>query len=764
MNAKHLASTLIVLTLALGGAPDLAAQAPTGANAVPGEPPRLFGLVTGADVELGGRRLGGTLNSSKFTEYRDLATGVYTDAFSLGLMNPEHTNALSFSGANVGQRDQHFAAQLARYGVYKVEVEWDQLPHNYTNTARTVFSGSGTGELVMPALVRQQIRRVLTTDLDTVATGVQFDTSAIAAVVLGTARGGIDVVSRREKGKASLSYSPDEALDISLRYSHEKRSGIKPLGGNFGFNVVELLEPTDYRTQEADASVEYTAKRWNLQLDYSASIFDNDIDALVWDNPFNEIDAVGVSSRGRIDLYPDNTANNLSLAGAASLPYATRLMATAARGWRRQDDSFIPYTINAALDTVSNFPTLPAASLDGKVGTTLVNLSVTNRFFRSVWLTARYRMFDYDNQTRSLIFPAYVGYDGNVTRVQRSNPAIAHKKANLSLDATVRLVPDVSVKVGYESENWDRENRDAEKTEESTYRASLDYVPRSWLLLRTSYSVGAKETPHYDAEELVHALFPAGEPPRTLGQIPQLRKFDMATRDRNKANVLAQVTPFEALTLSGSFGLVNDDFKESQYGLLSNKANNFSLDAAYNPTYDLALFANYTKETFKYAMKSRQRVPETATAAVNDTVNNDWSTDMEDGANTFGLGLSWAAVPEKVDVTVDFSRSSAKGTSATKALGDPKVKGFLVTSAEDYPDTKSKLSQLHASAGYRLSEHFTQRLEYRFERYSESYFNQDVMEPYMAPVDPGTAGAVFLGARQPRYSAHIIYLVLSYTL
>ncbi|MBI2503730.1 MAG: MtrB/PioB family decaheme-associated outer membrane protein [Candidatus Latescibacteria bacterium] len=762
MNAKHLASTLIVLTLALGGSSDLAAQTSTGANAVPGEPPRLFGLVTGADVELGGRRIGGTLNSSKFTEYRDLATGMYTDAFSLGLMNPEHTSALSFSGAHVGQRDQHFAAQLARRGVYKVEVEWDQLPHNYTNTARTVFSGSGTGQLEMPSLVRNRIRTILTTDLDTAATGVQFDTSAIAGLVLGTARG-IDVVSRREKGKASVSYSPNENLDVNLSYSNEKRSGTKPLGGNFGFNVVELIEPTDYRTQEAGAGVEYTAKRWNLQLNYSASIFDNNIDALVWDNPFNEIDAVGTSSRGRLGLYPNNTANNLSLAGAASLPYATRLMATLARGWRRQDDSFIPYTINAALDTVANYPTLPAASLDGKVGTTLVNLSVTNRFFRSVWLTARYRTFDYDNQTRSLIFPAYVGYDGNVTRVRRSNPAIAHKKANASLDATVRLVPDVSLKVGYESENWDRENRDAEKTEESIYRASLDYVPRSWLLVRTSYSVGAKKTPHYDAEELVHVLFPDGEPPRTLGQIPQLRKFDLATRDRNKANVLAQVTPFEALTLSGSFGLVNDDFKESQYGLLSNKANNLSLDAAYNPTYDLALFANYTKETFKYAMKSRQRVPETATAAVNDTVNNDWRSNMKDGANTFGLGLSWAAVPEKVDLSADFSLSSAKGTSATKALGDPTIKGFLVTSAEDYPDTKSKLTQLRTSIGYRLTPHFTPRVEYRFEDYNETYFNQDVMEPYMAPVDPTTAGAVFLGARQPGYSAHIVSLVWSYT-
>lgn len=718
--------------------------------------------VTSAKAELGGRQFNGTLGSSKFTEYRDFPAGLFVNTFSLTLTDPDYLKTISLWGSNAGQSDQKVFLQLNTPGKFKFELEWDQVPHNYTSTARTVFSGAGSGELLMPAIVRNRARTILSTDLNPTVSGVQFDTSAITSLVLGSARS-LDVVSQRAKGKATLTYSPTEELDLKVQYSNERRSGIKPYGGTFSFNPTELLEPTEYRTQDATASVEYATKNWTVQLGYSASIFNNNVDVLVWDNPFREIDAVGASSRGRIDLYPDNTAQNVRFSSAANLPLSTRVMATVSYGWRSQDDQFIPFTINSALPSTANFPTLPASSLKGKVGTTMMNVSLTNRYFSSLWFSARYRMFDYDNQTPSLIFPGYVATDNSVTAVQRRNVVIGHKKVNASFDATLRMIRDLTFKAGYEREDWDRKHRDAKTTEENIYKASLDYTPQSWLLLRTSYSFGAKTTVHYDAEEVAEVAFPLGEPAGTLGQLPQLRKFDMASRDRQRANVLAQISPLDALMLTGSFGLANDDFKESLYGLQSNKSNNVSLEISYSPTYDIVLFANYTRESFLYKMKSRQRVPVSGTTPANDSPLNDWSSNLEDEVHTIGCGVTWNVVPEKVDVMVDFNFSDAKGTVATAVLGNSADPNFLVTTAQNYPDTRSILRQLSASIAYQLTEHFSPRLEYRFEGYSESFFNQDVMEPYMLPVDPGTSGAVFLGARAPSYSAHMVFIVLTYT-
>lgn len=722
-------------------------------------------FVTDAKMEMGARQFNGSLGSSKFTEYRDLRAGLFANMFSLTMIKSDATEVLSLWGTNIGQRDQNLNVQLAMPGKLKLNLQWDEIPHNYTNSARTVFSGAGSGVLLMPSIVRNRARTILATDLNPTVTGVQFDTAAISGLITGSARG-VDVVSQRNKGIATLAYSPFDELDIKFQYSNEMRSGTKPYGGTFSFNPVELLEPTQFRTQEALTSIEYAMKDLTVQLNYSASIFKNNVDVLEWDNPFREIDAVGSSSRGRIDLYPDNMAQNFGFSAAANLPLSTRLMATGSFGTRTQDDKFIPFTINTALDTLATFPKMPATRLNGKVGTTMMNVSLVNRFFSEVWINARFRLFDYKNETPSLIFPGYVSTDNSVSTVARGNVPIGYKRTNVMVDATLRMVKDVSLKVGFEREDWERKHRDAEKTNENIYKASLDYTPQTWLLVRTSFSLGTKKTPHYDAEEVAHIAFPNGEPATALAQLPLLRKFDMAARDRSRASALIQLTPLDILSITGSFGLTDDKFKESLYGMLSNKSNNFSVDLTVNPTYDLAFFASYTKEDFKYAMQSRQRVPLSGTVPANDSTKNDWLSEMKDGVNTYGVGLRWSIIPDQVDFSIDFSLSDGKGTTATKALYNPGTlpdPRFIVTTAQNYPDTRSILRQLRASLGYHLTDHFTPRLEYRFEGYSESYFNQDAMEPYMLPVDPATSGAVFLGARQPGYSAHIIYLILSYT-
>ena len=154
--------------------------------------------------------------------------------------------------------------------------------------------------------------------------------------------------------------------------------------------------------------------------------------------------------------------------------------------------------------------------------------------------------------------------------------------------------------------------------------------------------------------------------------------------------------------------------------MLENNSYNFSFDVSFNPTYDVTLFASVTWENFDYQMKSRQR------RTGNDSPNNDWRSDMEDKANTFGAWLTWAVIPKKADVTLDFSYAKAKGTIGTKALGNPDDPTFLPTSAVDYPDTESTFLQLRASIRYHLTERLTSRLEYAYERYTETFFNKDV--------------------------------------
>ena len=278
MNTKRLRLVFLALGLILFTASALYAQ-----------------FVTSANATLGVRQFNGTLGSSKFTEYRDLPTGLFMDVFSINFMNSDYTNVLSIWGSHVGQRDQNVAAQLGVRGKFKLELEWEQTPHNYTNTARTVFNGAGGAVLTMPVLLRSQLRTLLNTDISP-APGLQFDTLAVTTLISGVVNN-VDIVSRREKAKAAFAYSPTEEIGLKVQYSNERRSGTKPLGVNFAFNPIEVPEPTAYRTQEALTNLEYATRDWNIQLGYSASIFTNKNDVLIWDNPFRETDPVNVPSR-----------------------------------------------------------------------------------------------------------------------------------------------------------------------------------------------------------------------------------------------------------------------------------------------------------------------------------------------------------------------------------------------------------------------------------------------------------------------------------
>ncbi|MEE8397567.1 MAG: MtrB/PioB family outer membrane beta-barrel protein, partial [Desulfobacterales bacterium] len=111
---------------------------------------------------------------------------------------------------------------------------------------------------------------------------------------------------------------------------------------------------------------------------------------------------------------------------------------------------------------------------------------------------------------------------------------------------------------------------------------------------------------------------------------------------------------------------------------------------------------------------------------------------------------------------LDFSYAKAKGTIITRIPGNPSDPTFLPTSAEDYPDTESAFLLLQASASYHLTKRLTWRLEYDYERYTETFFNKDVMDLYMQAVDSGSQRGLFLGVAEPDYHANIIHLVLSY--
>lgn len=715
---------------------------------------QLLDLELSAEGEAGGRGFPNRSSESdraKFEEYREIPSGGFLEELLLRLESKDKTYSLELGAREPGEKDQNFFLRSSKAGRYYFLFEWDQLPHVFSNNGRSLFGGNRGGNLTIPSVVRST--------LETAAAPASPDTATIRTTINQNARD-IDLRMRQDTARTGFRYTPAPEWDFRLGYAFTQKNGSRPFGANTRtnttspFNTVEIPEPIDYETHDITAGAEYASDWGSIGLSYVGSIFGNDNASVTWDNPFRTTDSLTLGpARGRHALSPDNMAHNVALSGAANLPWASRLMGTISYGWWRQDESFLPMTSNSLVAPLAS--PVPAGSLDGRIDTLLANFAYNVRPLRDVSLTARYRFYLLNNKTSELTFLDYVTADGGVTGAGATAPdrqslALEYNRHNAGLDLGWRPLRMLSLKAGYGWERYDRERRDANVTNEHSGKFSADLTPIDWLLLRASYLFAARRYDKYDHEHFVGDPTFADNPPSGLHMHENLRKFDMANRDRNKVDLLAQLMPLDSLTFTTSFGLGNDDFKNVGFGITGDDNWNVGADIVYVPVPNVALFANYMHEEFDSKMRSRQRG-----GSQGDSANYDWGSKWRDIVDTVGAGVDLALIPKQLDLRLGYGFSTATGEVKSRALGSNPAPSIT---AVNFPDTKSRLHELTARLSYHLSRNVTARLAYIYERWTDKDFATDVMQPYMESVDSGASRSVFLGATRPNYGVHIIGL------
>ncbi|MBI4539935.1 MAG: MtrB/PioB family decaheme-associated outer membrane protein [Gemmatimonadetes bacterium] len=700
------------------------------------------------EVQFGSRQIYGEVGSSKFLEYRSIPEGLFLSRFSMDLDWPDQGYYLSLWGRDPLEGDQTFRLAAGRSGRLAFTFNFDKTPHLFSTAGRSLYSRTGPGVFTIPDQIQNDLKTILATDTDRTLPGVQPDLAALRAVMEGVAQP-VDLGLRREKGTASLRYTPTPGWDFQVQYSLENQRGARPFGATFSFNPAEQPEPIDYKTHEIRANVERSGNGWAIQLGYSGSLYRNEVDALVFDNPFQPIDQAGNPSRGRMDLYPDNAAHQGTVSAAVSLPLQSRLTATAAYGVFSQNDPFVPFTINP---TVANVPALPARSADAQIKTTLFNSSLTTRPVPGLSVSMRYRLYDRSNETPSLVFPGYVRTDQVLTAVARRNLPIAYSRQNASLDASWQILGPITVRGGYEWEGWEREFRESLTTDENTLSGAVDVTEGGWLFLRAAFRRSDRTVEDYHAEHVLHEAFPAGEPAGTLEPLEELRKFDQAARDRTRAELIARLTPGDKLSLSASYTLTDDDYHESEYGVSKNKGHGPAVELSYSLSPRLTVFAEYAREENTWNMRSRQRQPG------NDKLINDWLSDIRDRVDTYGAGLSGQLLPEKLALDLTYNLSDGTGQTNTWTP----LKPDIVTTAANYPGIVSDQHVFNAALRYYFGPGLETRLDYRFEKYDQVDFALDRMTPFMGFVEAASAGTFWLGGIRPDYRAHVLSVSFGY--
>jgi MtrB/PioB family decaheme-associated outer membrane protein len=534
--------------------------------------------------------------------------------------------------------------------------------------------------------------------------------------------------------------------------------------GSPGGNLIELPGPIDESVDNFGVTAGLARERYQLQFRYHLSLFQNDVDALTADNPLRITDAplsaAGTSApaRGRLSLAPDNLAHTASLTGGMNLPWQSRLTGTFAYGWRFQNQDFLPHTINSAISNPGL--TLPANSLDGDVRTLLANLRFTSRPWRDITVAARYRFYDLDDRTPTPIFPAQVVTDTSLNTESVASSRFSYYKHNAGADLGWRLLPPLSLKVGYEWERWNRDpsHREAPLTDEHTSKLALDYTPLDWLLVHASYAHSWRRISNYNTfAHLAHTVL---EEELLQGEIPQaqdllLRKYDEADRDRDRADLLVQLTPLDTLTFTPNLSFRHGNYRNSPLGLQEDLSWAAGFDVTWSPMERLALFASYMWEQYDARQRSRYREPP-------DQLENrtfDWVAKNIDIVDTAGAGIDAALIPKKLDLRLSWNFSTAlsmmRASNPVTPTGGTAAQNASAT-ATNFPDITDRLHQLEASLKYQITPASYLRFRYIFEKFNITDFRADNIQPFMGGTD------ICLGAQIRDYTAHVFAITLGY--
>jgi MtrB/PioB family decaheme-associated outer membrane protein len=737
-----------------------------------------------ADVDVAGARLSGELevggraitgedwgSSSKYEEYREQDPGVFGSG---SFLMENRTEPWWLRGwlTDVGERDERYELEGGRFGLYKFDLEYSELPHVYSNDARSLYTESN-GVLDFP--------NAFQTALQALSADAAAQSALLGSFLADSPQKDLEL--RLRSGRASFEMSPREELDLLAGYSIQDRQGTKPFALGFGSpggTFVNFVAPIDQQIHQVNAGARWSQDVWSLEAGYDGSFFQDAFHRLVVDNPLRATDdAAAGSSRGRLSTPPDNSAHTFRLAGATRLPteFPSRLAGSFAYGRRFQDDSFLCHTINTALlATPQNCVgtgsalDLPEDSLDGDVATFLGNLVLTGRPTDALSLTARYRFYDFDNDSDEIEFPTHVVNDTSLATEVRRNVANEYRRQNAALEAAFDVTERATLQTGYEFEQWNRsDDREVTRLHEHRPSVGLDVRLASWSQLRASYEFGVRRGNGYDQFAYLEESFDfAALTPdeRASLEFPELRKFDQADRISNRVDLLGQITPRDdlAFTLTGS--LATADYDNTDFGLESDESYSVGGETAWQALSWLGVSTWYTFENIRYEQSSRFRTI-VGGAPVDDPVN-DWSSLSKDQVHNLGFDVDLVLVPDRLDATLGYALQHAVGQTDSTDVPGVAPAGTDGGNAPDWPHLEDVLQNVHASLSYHVNEQLTVKGAYVFEKFDLTDFKTDDLDPYEPGSNVNGSGVVspsrdvFLGARIEDYKAHVFALSLIY--
>jgi MtrB/PioB family decaheme-associated outer membrane protein len=687
--------------------------------------------------------------SSKAQEYREIPNGFFIDLFTFGAEKAGWSIELQADDAL--QEDQRWDLEVQKPGTLQIHARYDQIPDWYSNTSLTLFANAGGGRMLFPEPIRAEVQSV--PGLGTI--GPILDSALAAAQPYPQLR------TRRDTASADVTWlTPVKGLTFNAGYLQAQRNGTHRVSMatdfTIGADVTEFAGDTDFTSRQAQVGLDYARDRWNVGGSIVWSEFTNGLtsatgtstlyNAYVVDNPMRATDGTpsvpdpgADNNRAAAQLLlsapPDSQATWLNLNGGVRIADWGRASFEFAVGQNRQDEAFLPFTLNTAIVPPTPLVVLqdgvPVNSYDGKIDITRWDARVSGQPIRWFSFEAFVHDYDYNNKTSEYVTPDWVNADVELAGSSVIAEPFAYETLSYGGRVTFHPVRGLSLAAGAGRVTFDRTFRFTPSTDEDLYDLSVGWAPAAWGSLRLAYAHGKRRYDEYDEDPPFN---PAGT-----------QNFDLSNRDRDQISFLATFTPIERLDLGVQAQWIEDDYPSTVFGVTSDKSESWAIDFAVDAGSGVTVSGDYGQDRFEWSMASQLRL-----IPVDNPANN-WFTDTDDTTHNCGLGVTAQLAKGKVVLFFHGNKTDATGEQTGSGV------------AVSFPNVTSDLTVVDGSVTWKLRPSMGLIFAVTYEDWSENNFQLDPMIPWMGGVDGGADESVFLGARVPGYDYTWARVLFNYT-
>ena len=679
---------------------------------------------TSGSVTFGSQWWDQTAKEAKFQEFSEEPRGVFLEEYAVRAWRDR--NLLLFYGDHALRHDQSNALTWWNGARWRLDLGYQEVPHNLSFIARSPFSEIAPG-------------------LEVISDSLQAANQANAAGYPARLRDALNSSPRLNLGfrtdisRARMRARPARGWQFELNGSRRMRSGRKAFGGAFSpGNGIEIWEPIEQRILDGTARASYTKEKATLQATAEVSEFHNDVNTLTFDNPAK---LTGAQNQGRIDLYPTNRSVRGTLAVGYKLPARSAFNGTVGLARNTQNDPWIPFTVNKA-DPYSSLDSLPSErSTHAKVDVLTQDYRLTSRPRSDVSATLKFRQYHYDNKTPEHVFSGESVADGAFTPGAIESESRSYKHNSYGGELSYTPFRKVSLTGIAERLDRTRTHREVLSDREEAVEGKLHLRPMDKL----SVEGHVRHAKRWDRD----ADFSYDGEEQTA-----LRRFDVGARDHMDSGGGFTLTPTERIELGGTFGYVfekySDDLADTvRIGLRRVHSRNASADFTFHAKDNLDLDGAFGWEQMVSRQASRQ-----SRAAAFGTADSTWTARLKDEGWFANLGVDWRMRPDRLGFKADLDYARWPTTFAFVS-----VKPAVIT-AQNPPGIRYRRIDLTLESDYNVAERTQLGLRYNWEEFDVTDFSSVDIPNLGIAAGASNINYVYLGDSYQSYRAHRVALLV----